>query len=267
MAEFVLLEDAASLVSDGVTLGLGGMTLYRRPTAYVRALLARNPRPEALTLLAFTASYASDLLVGSGCVTTVRTCYFGLEEFGLAPMFTTMVGNGKLHIVEETEMSLVMGLRARISGVGFMPSRAWIGTDLPRLRPDVKTVDDPYSGERLMAFPAIPVDVAVLHGLAADRNGDVLLNNNLGVDMELAYAADTVVVTVERLVDRLERTTDGVILPAPGSDYIVEVPEGAKPASCYPVYPLDGDAIIRYVEFCNAGNFDAYLDDLMSTSL
>ena len=82
-----------------------------------------------------------------------------------------------------------------------MPSRAWIGTDLPRLRPDVKTVRDPYSDETLMAFPAIPVDVAVLHALVADREGNARLNQNLAIDRELAYAAETVIVTAETMVD------------------------------------------------------------------
>ena len=59
------MEEAATLVQNGQTLALGGMTIYRRPVAFVRALLRLNPRPQDLTLLAFTASYACDLLVGA----------------------------------------------------------------------------------------------------------------------------------------------------------------------------------------------------------
>ncbi len=264
MVEFLSLHEAVARLPNSATLAIGGMTSHRRPVAFVSSLLAQTSRPYDLTLFTFTAGYESDLLVGAGCVSKVRTCYFGLESFGLAPMFTDMAANGRIEIIEETEASLVSGLRAQISGVGFMPSRAWIGTDLPRLRPDVKTVSDPYTGDVLMAFPAIPVHVAVLHGLAADRFGDVLLNNNLGIDLELAYAADTVIVTVERIVERLERTLDGVILPAPGADVISEVPEGALPTSCYPLYSVDGNALMRYVERCNANEFDAYIAELSS---
>lgn len=255
------LPAAAALIEDGMTIALGGMTLYRRPTAFVYALLQREPRPRQLSLLNFTAGYESDLLVGAGCVSTVRSVYFGLESFGLAPMFTQAVEQGEVHVIEETEASIVLGLRARMSGVGFVPSHAWVGTDLPQLRPDVRTIADPYTGETLMAFPAIPVDVVVLHGLAADREGNVRLNNNLGIDLELAYAADRVIVTVETMVERLEKSTDGVILPAPGADVIVVVPRGAWPASCYPLYPVDGLALLRYIEACYAGMFEAYLAD------
>lgn len=262
----VPLDEAALLVRDGQTIALGGMTLYRRPVAFTRALLNRPQPPRNLTLLNFTAGYESDLLVGAGCVGTVRSVYFGLESFGLAPMFTEAAHQGTLRIVEETEASMVMGLRAQMAGVGFMPSNAWVGTDLPRLRPDVKTITDPYTGETLMAFPALPVDVAVLHGLEADAKGNVLLNNNLAIDFELVYTAETVIVTVERLVERIIRTVDGVVLPSPGADVISVAPRGAWPTSCYPLYPVGGGELLRYIDACNGGLFADYLTSFLVAS-
>lgn len=264
MTQFVSLPEAAALVEDGMTLALGGMTMYRRPVAFVRELLRRPTRLADLTLLCFTAGYESDLLVGAGCVGQVRSCYFGLESFGLAPMFTEAAGRGEIEVLEETEASLSMGIRARAGGVGFMPSRAWTGTDLPKLRPDVKTVIDPYTGEELMAFPAIGCDVAVIHGLAGDAQGNVMLNNNLGVDLELFFIATTIIVTVERMVDRLDRALDGMLIPAPGATHIVHAPRGAYPTSCYPDYPIGGGEIMRYVDACNAGRFDGYLDEILN---
>lgn len=258
---YVSLEQAAAVANDGDTLALGGMTLYRRPVAFVSALLRRQLPPRDLTLLSFTGGIESDLLVGAGCVSRARSAYFGLEAFGLAPMFTQRAQAGEIEVIEETEASIVMGIRAQVAGVGFMPSRAWLGTDLPDLRPDVKTVRDPYRDEELLAFPAISCDVAVIHGLAGDRQGNVMINNNLGIDMELVYLADTVIATVERVVDDLERSTDGVILPQPGCDMVVEAPRGAAPTSCYPLYPVDGEEMLRYTDACNAGRFEDYLKE------
>jgi glutaconate CoA-transferase subunit A len=259
MPDFVTLPEAASHIRDGCTLALGGMTVYRRPAGFVRALLRRQPRPRDLTLLCFTAGIESDWLVGAGCVRAVRSVYFGLESFGFAPMFTQAAQRGDIHIIEETEQSLAMGIRAQMAGVGFMPSRAWLGTDLPRLRPDVKTIQDPYSGETLMAFPAIRCDVTVLHALAADKAGNVLLNNNLGVDLELVYISDWVIVTVEQIVDKLDRTTDGFLVPAPGINQIIHLPNGAYPTSCYPLYPVAGGAFLSYIDACNEGGFEDWL--------
>lgn len=255
----VSIETAADMVRDGATLALGGMTLYRRPLAFVKALLRRETRPRDLTLLSFTGGIESDLLIGAGCVKSLRSAYIGLEAFGLAPMFTQFAQQGRITIIEETEASIVMGIRASIAGSGFLPSRAWLGTDLPALRPDVKTVRDPYTGEELQAFPAISCDVAVIHGLAGDRQGNVLINNNLGIDLELVYLADTVIATVERVVDELSRTADGVIIPYPGCDMLVVAPMGAAPTSCYPLYPLDGEAILSYADACNAGAFEDFV--------
>jgi glutaconate CoA-transferase subunit A len=260
MTSFITLAEAADLIQDSSTLALGGMTLYRRPVAFVSALLRRAALPRALTLLCFTAGFESDLLVGAGCVETVRSCYFGLQEFGFAPMFTEAAQKGTIRIMEETEASIVMGIRAQMAGVGFMPSLAWQGTDLLKLRPDVKSITDPYTGETLTAFPAIRCDVAVLHALEADEQGNVKLNNNLGIDNELAYLADKVIVTTEQIVKKIERTSDGVIIPAPAISYIVHAPNGASPTSCYPHYSVAGDELMRYVDACNAGKFDSYLN-------
>jgi glutaconate CoA-transferase subunit A len=263
VTQYLNLVDAVKLIQDSQMIALGGMTLYRRPVGFVRELLRHENRPRNLTLMSFTSGIESDLLVGAGCVAKVRTCYFGLESFGLAPMFTEKANRSEIEVIEETEASLVLGLRSQIAGVGFLPSTAWQGTDLPGLRPDVKTVSDPYSGETLTAFPAISVDVAVIHALEADAQGNVKINNNLGIDLELVYAAKTVIVTVERMVERVEKSLDGTVIPAPGASVIALAPGGALPTSCYPLYPLKGSAFFEYVESCNGGKFEVYLENFL----
>ena len=261
--QVVSLADAATLIEDGMTLALGGMTMYRRPVAFVREVLRREVRPRDLTLLNFTAGYESDLLIGAGCVRTMRTVYCGLESFGFAPMFTEKANQGELHVLEETEASLSSGMRATMAGVGFMPSKAWIGTDLTALRPDVKTVIDPYTGENLIAFPAIRADVVVIHALEADDGGNIKINNNRGVDLELVCIADKVIVTTERFVERVEPSVDGFIIPKPGATHIALAPRGAYPTSCYPAYPISGAEIMRYTDACSAGQFGAYIDEFI----
>ncbi|HET7011411.1 MAG TPA: CoA-transferase [Anaerolineales bacterium] len=255
------LTDAVGLIPDsGATLAFGGVTLYRRPAAFALAMVRRHAlvhAPREITLLNFTAGVESDVLVGAGLVRRVRTCYFGLEVFGLAPHFTEAVGRGEVEVIEESEASLALGLRAHMGGVGFLPSPAWTGTDMFRLRPDVRTVVDPYSGEVLTAFPALSADVAVLHALESDPAGNAVLGAHLGLDRELALVAEKVIVTAERIVPRLERAD----VIAPVVDAVVEAPGGAWPTSCHPVYPLDGLALLEYTE--RAGK-DTY-PDLLAT--
>jgi glutaconate CoA-transferase subunit A len=275
------LTEATKLVREGDMLALGGMTLYRRPVAFVRELIRQgrplgNPstarlnspkslpraglRTGDLTLLAFTASFASDLLVGAGLVSRVRSCYFGMEAFGLAPMFTKLATAGEVKVIEETEASIAFGLRATLAGVGFMPGQGWVETDLLKVRPDVQLVDDPYSDRRYAAFPAIKPNVAVIHARLADPYGNAVLGGNLAVDWELTMGSQQVIITAERVVDKLEERADIV---GPRVTAVVEAPGGAKPTSCYPDYPLDSAEILHYVETCASGGFEDYLKEFL----
>jgi glutaconate CoA-transferase subunit A len=257
------LQDAAALVPErNGRLSLGGITLYRRPLAMVLALIARKREtgfPQDLTLINFTSSIESDLLIGLQMVKAIRSCYTGLEAFGLAPFFTEAANQGEIEIIEETEASLALGIRASLSGVGFIPSYSWQGTDLLKLRPDVKTVSDPYSGETLTAFPAIECDVAFIHAMRADPSGNAYIGKNWGIDRELALLATTVIVTTEEIVDDIREAH----VFAPRVAAVVEAPNGSWPTSCHPNYPLDGHAVLRYANSAATDAFPSLLSDWM----
>ncbi len=256
------LADAAQLVRPGDMLAIGGTTLYRRPVAFVRELLRAGTGN--LTLLALTAGFECDLLVGAGRVSTLRTCYFGLEAFGLAPMFTRLASQGTCKIIEETEASLAFGLRAAEAGIGFTPGRAWLGTDMLKVRPDVKLVQDPYSGEMLPAFPAIHPDVAVIHVPLADRDGNAVVLVNKAFDRELGLTARRLIITAERIVDSPAELGSEIDIFGQRVTALVHAPGGALPTSCYPCYPLDSLAIMSYIEACDRGEFAQYLQSFVA---
>ena len=55
MDKRISLDEAVAMVPSGCTVGLGGMTLYRRPVAFVGALLAGKATD--LTLLSLTCGF------------------------------------------------------------------------------------------------------------------------------------------------------------------------------------------------------------------
>ncbi len=252
-------SDALKLLPDaGGTIAFGGITMYRRPVAFSVAMAARfleHGYPRDIRLVAFTAGLESDLLVGMGMVSSVRTCYFGLEAFGFAPYFTSAAGNGKLEVIEESEASLAYGIRAAMAGVGFMPSISWQGTDMLKLRPDVKTIQDPYSGEELTAFPAIHCDLAIVHALEVDPQGNANIGEHQGVDRELALVSEQVIVTTEKIVPSLKRAD----IIGRFVDAVVEIPNGAWPSSCHPLYPVDGRAVLDYLDTSDPGKLPALI--------
>ena len=59
MSKVITMEQAFDLVTPGSTLGLGGMTLYRRPVAFVQALLAGDVSD--LTLISLTCGLPTEV--------------------------------------------------------------------------------------------------------------------------------------------------------------------------------------------------------------
>ena len=243
------LRDAVELVRDGAAVALGGMTLYRRPVAAARALAAAGRRD--LTLVAFTAGIETDLLIGAGCVARLRSCYTGLEFVGFAPHFTRAANAGAIAIVEETEYTLSYAVQAAAMRVPFLPMRdTLLATDIAAIRPDIRPFPCPLTGATLLAVPALRVDVAIIHALAADRLGNACLPGQLALDPYLPAIADATLLTCERIVstDELAALPGGIRLPGVGVTHVVEAPRGSAPCSCAPEYDLDVAAVLAYVD-------------------
>ena len=165
------LAAALSILRDGNSVAIGGMTLYRRPVAAALGIVAAGRRDRELVTL--TGAMETDLLIGAGCVRRLRSCYTGLEVAGFAPHFTRCAQDGTLDVVEETEYTLSYSTQAATMHLPFLPMRGALArTDLLKVRPDLVTFPCPITGETLIAVPALHIDVAIIHALRADRRVD-----------------------------------------------------------------------------------------------
>lgn len=197
----VVATPAAALagIADGATIGIGGILTNGRPMALVREIARRGLRD--LTIVAPVAALDVDLLVAAGCVRKVVTSYAGCEAVaGVAPVFRAAVERGEVEAWDADEAHCVAGLRAAGQGLPFLPWRGGVGTDLPAINPDLVEFADPIDGRPLLAVPAIPLDVALIHAERADAYGNVQFDGPAHTDPLLAAAAEHVVVQVERVV-------------------------------------------------------------------
>jgi glutaconate CoA-transferase, subunit A len=236
------LEEAVELVRDGDCVAVGGAVLSRKPMAAVRALVAAGRHD--LELIAFAGSVEVEALLAAGALRSVRSSYVGLGAHGAAPRFRTAVETGEVDDLEESEWMLLGRLRAAAAGQPFIVTRAAMGSDLTAAR-RLRELADPYTGERLLAIPALHPDVAIIHAWRADPDGHVQApwppDHLADVDLLLARAARRVIVTVERLVESDEvvaNARDTVLYPFE-VDAVVLAPGGAAPTAFPPLYGVD----------------------------
>ena len=110
----------------------------------------------------------------------------------------------------------------------------------PTVNPNIRSVTCPFTGETLVAVPALRPDVTIIHAQQADREGNVLIEGIIGVQKEAVLAATRAVVTVEEVVETLDAAQpNACILPHWTVAAVAVVPGGAFPSYAHGYYPRD----------------------------
>lgn len=150
-------------------------------------------------------------------------------------------------------------------GIPYVPMVALAGSDLLKRRDDMRLLPDPFQpDEQTLVAKAMRPDVALFHGLRADRAGNVELGKHTD-DVLLAEASAAVIVTVEQIVEHLdEDEASGTFLPGILVDVVVEAPAGAHPAGLPGAYGIDEAHMRHYAEQARSDEgFQAYLDEVV----
>jgi len=241
------LSQAGALVGDGDVVALGGGLSHREPLALVRELIRQRRRD--LRVVGSAHGVDVDLLIGAGCIGAVEQSYVGFEQdFGLAPAYRRAAENGELEIRETCCYTLLQQLRAAEYGLPFIPVRGIIGSDILGLHPEFTEITCPFTGQRLIAVPALSPDVALIHAPLADARGNVHLQRPLVLDERFAFASRTVVISAERITSTDEVAAAGITIPYFLVDAVVHAPFGAHPTSCYPQYTYDRQHLARWID-------------------
>ncbi|RMF92704.1 MAG: CoA transferase subunit A [Nitrospinota bacterium] len=241
------LEAGGKLLQDGDLVALGGNTLHRSPSAFVRELARQGKRD--LKVVKTAGAYDIDLLCAAGVVSEVYAGYVGFENlFGLAPHYRKAVEEGRVRVWEHACYTVIAGLRAAAYGIPFQPVAGLEGSEVPRVS-GFKRVTDPYSGREVFAIPPIAPDWAVIHVQEADRFGNGKILGSPFEDVLMTRAARGVILTTEKIVspEELRQVPELIVIPHFLVQAVIEVPGGASPCSCYPYYDLDREEIGRYL--------------------
>src|SRR3954447_11290168 len=171
------VADAVSrLVHDGDYLAVGGFGCDRLPTAVVHEILRQ--RRQNLRFAGHTATHDFQLLCAGNLTGRGRTLaqvdvayVVGLEARGLSPHARRVMESGEVEATEWSNYTLAVRFKAAAMGLPFLPVRSLLGTDTFR-HSAACVIACPFTGEKLVALPALYPDVAAIHVHEADRFGN-----------------------------------------------------------------------------------------------
>jgi glutaconate CoA-transferase subunit A len=238
-------------VRDGACVALEGFT-HLIPFAAGHEIIRQGRR--GLHLVRMTPDLVYDQLIGMGCASRLTFSWGGNPGVGSLHRLRDAVEHGwptVLEIDEHTHAGMAAAYCAGAARLPFGMLRGYLGTDLTAANPRIRSVECPFTGERLAAVPAINPDVTILHAQRADRRGNVAIEGILGAQREAAFAARALVVTVEEVVDELPPAMNGIVLPHWIVGAVVHCPGGAYPSYAQGHYARDNafyqrwDAIAR----------------------
>jgi glutaconate CoA-transferase subunit A len=251
--QFLTLTEAVLTLPAEGTIALGGFDIVRAPMALVFELVRQGGR--SFELVSTPNPLAADILIGTRLVEKATLAFSGFQYeggFAVGPMWKAAVESGELDYREVDAYSILCGLRAAAMGLPFLPLTDIDGSELadPERR---RKLSNPFNGNEITATRPIEPDVALIHAQAADRNGNLYIEDPI-VDELVAKASKRVLATTEELVERVERPT----IPFYQVDAVIESQRGAWPTACPGHYKADHDHIRLYLHMATEDRFEEY---------
>ncbi|HET6890160.1 MAG TPA: CoA-transferase, partial [Pyrinomonadaceae bacterium] len=155
-------EAISRFVHDGDTIVIEGFT-HLICFAAAHEIIRQQRR--SLTVCRLTPDLIYDQLIGAGCVQKLVFSWAGNPGAGPLYAFRRAVEQGIPHSLELEEYShygMVARLTAGAAGLPFYALRNYMGSDLPRVNPQIKNVVCTFTGEELAAVPALNPDTAII---------------------------------------------------------------------------------------------------------
>jgi glutaconate CoA-transferase subunit A len=247
-------EAVQRLVHDGDYLAIGGFGADRLPTAVMQEVLRQGR--QNLGFAGHTATHDFQIacagnLTGRGqLLARVDVAYvIGLEARGLSPHARRVMESGQVECTEWSNYILALRFKVAAMGLPFLPARSMLGTDTFR-RSAAKAISCPFTGETLLAVPALYPDVAAIHVHEADRYGNCRIRGTTVADLDLARAAKRLIITCERLIpnDEIRQDPTRTVIPFFCVDAVCEVPYGSYPGNMPYEYFSDEEHLRQWLE-------------------
>lgn len=240
--KIVTMKEAVDrFVPDGAMVAIEGFTAF---ICFAAAHEIIRQRKQHLTLARLTPDLIYDQMVAAGTVDRLIFSYLGNPGVGSLHCIRRAVEKGiprPLELEEYSHFGMVGRYTAGASNLPFFPLRSYEGSDLPRVNPRIRSVESPYGDGPIAVVPPLNPDVAFVHAQRCDSAGNTQLWGLLGVQKEVAFASNNVVVVVEELVDEdvIRHDPNRTLIPGLIVDAVVVEPYGAHPSYVQGYYDRD----------------------------
>lgn len=257
-------EAIRRFVHDGDVIVIEGFTHL---ICFAAAHEIIRQRRRDLTLCRLTPDLIYDQLIGAGCARRLIFSWAGNPGAGPLYALRRAVEQGipnSIELEEYSHFGMVARLTAGASKLPFYPLRNYMGSDLPRVNPLIKTVTCPFTGEELAAVPALNPDTAIIHAQRADENGNAQIWGLIGVQKEAAFASHNTIVVAEEIVSEsvIRSDPNRTLIPGLIVSAVVHEPFGCHPSFAQGFYDRDNDFYVRWREISqNEALFNKYLDE------
>ena len=215
------------------------------------------------TLVMLSLSSLGALFFRGGLVRKVVTAYSGdsFPTYTPNPIYQDAYQSGRVEVEHWSILTFQQRLEAAARGLPAMVTGSLAGSSMAT-NADFMEVETP-AGRVGLVTPLQP-DVAIMHGVVADRDGNVALSPPSLEGVWGALAAKRgAIVTVEKVVDDISFVADRVLVPGHRVLAVVEAPFGAHPGGLFARGLPDegyGEDVEFWVSVRNAtrGDFDAW---------
>lgn len=249
--QFLRLNEAIANIKDNSLITYSGMQLNRAPMAALYEMVRQNKKN--LSIVSPPNPLAADLLIGAGCVKSAKLGFNGFsyeDGFVISPNWRNAVEQKKIEFYETDIFEILQGLKASSLGLEEIEVPGFIGTDYIKVNCCKKT-------KKGIITKAIKPDFALIHAQAADKQGNVFIEDPL-IESLLVKASKNIIITAEK-IEKIKKIT----IPKERIASISVVEKGALPTACFKFYNYSLGHIREYMQHSKENDFDLYLDEFI----
>lgn len=213
MNKLISIDEAVSMIKDGMTIMVGGFLGVKNPFRIVDAIIEKGVKD--ITLIANDTSFPE---VGIGkLIVNKQVKKVIASHIGTNKETGNQMNSGELEVELVPQGTLAERIRAAGAGLGGVLTPTGLGTIVAEGKQIVEV-----DGKQYLLEKPLKADVALIVGAKVDKKGNIrYAKSTRNFNPIMATAADLVIVEADEIVEVGEIDPDDVMTPGIFVNYVV----------------------------------------------